>query len=275
MSHHIHYSGGRIFHIDIDFQSYQKGPVFLLLYTLSYACQSGSCQPSTQAAHKSALPRILSCLPIKLSSIRSIYSDSCSSLCTTPNQSTRLRQAHRKGIGAFHLPVLCTYHYAIMSGFAPKSMKMRNKKGLALNSAPSAAPPASIPGDAPYSIPSAAQESTLEIAADFKLDLNEEDLVVIKDLGAGNGGSVSKVQHKVTKAIMARKVSSIPLHLDTPPLTSYLPRSSTSKPNQKYASALFVSSASCTSAIHLTSSHSTVPSWPRLVTSSCVWSTQT
>lgn len=85
-------------------------------------------------------------------------------------------------------------------------MKMRNKKGLALNSAP-APPPAPIPGDTPYANSSVTQDNTLEIAADFKLDLNEEDLVVIKDLGAGNGGSVSKVQHKSTKAIMARKVS--------------------------------------------------------------------
>ena len=95
-----------------------------------------------------------------------------------------------------------------MSGFAPKSMKMRNKKGLALNSAP-AAPPAPIPGDAPYAHSSASQDNTLEIAADFKLDLSEDDLLVIKELGAGNGGSVSKVQHKTTKAIMARKVSKL------------------------------------------------------------------
>ena len=41
---------------------------------------------------------------------------------------------------------------------------------------------------------------------EFRLDLRAEDLIVLKDLGAGNGGTVSKVQHAATKVIMARKV---------------------------------------------------------------------
>ena len=47
---------------------------------------------------------------------------------------------------------------------------------------------------------------TLEIGLEFKLDLRSEDLVVLKELGAGNGGTVSKVMHATTKVVMARKV---------------------------------------------------------------------
>lgn len=96
-----------------------------------------------------------------------------------------------------------------MSGFAPRGMKTRNKKGLALTSAP-AAPSIPSPADAPLpnSSGSHGHGDMLEIGVEnFRLDLHAEDLVVIKELGAGNGGSVSKVQHKATKAIMARKVS--------------------------------------------------------------------
>ena len=48
---------------------------------------------------------------------------------------------------------------------------------------------------------------TLEIGVEFRLDLRSEDLQVIKELGAGNGGTVSKVMHTATKVVMARKVS--------------------------------------------------------------------
>lgn len=48
--------------------------------------------------------------------------------------------------------------------------------------------------------------STLEIGVEFKLDLRAEDLQVIQELGAGNGGTVSKVRHVATKKIMAKKV---------------------------------------------------------------------
>ena len=34
-----------------------------------------------------------------------------------------------------------------------------------------------------------------------------EDLIVLRELGHGNGGTVSKVQHAATKVIMARKVN--------------------------------------------------------------------
>jgi mitogen-activated protein kinase kinase len=48
---------------------------------------------------------------------------------------------------------------------------------------------------------------SLEIGLEFKLDLQAEDLQMIKELGAGNGGSVDKVLHAPTKTIMAKKVS--------------------------------------------------------------------
>lgn len=49
----------------------------------------------------------------------------------------------------------------------------------------------------------------LEIGIEFKLDLKQEDLKVISELGHGNGGTVSKVMHLPTKTIMAKKVIKI------------------------------------------------------------------
>ncbi|KAL8704342.1 MAG: hypothetical protein Q9201_002493 [Fulgogasparrea decipioides] len=88
------------------------------------------------------------------------------------------------------------------------TLERKNKKKLALKSPPvkAAAPSA---GDA--QIPGAlgnndARTDTLEIGVEFKLDLRNEDLQVLKELGAGNGGTVSKVMHTATKVIMAKKV---------------------------------------------------------------------
>lgn len=50
------------------------------------------------------------------------------------------------------------------------------------------------------------QIATLELGVEFKLDLRAEDLKTIEKLGAGNGGTVSKVMHIPTKTIMAKKV---------------------------------------------------------------------
>ncbi|KAK3325181.1 kinase-like domain-containing protein [Apodospora peruviana] len=91
-------------------------------------------------------------------------------------------------------------------GFAPRSMKRKNVKGLAL-SAPAPKPPPTAesanngagPGDK-------ADENQLEIGIEFNLDLRPEDLEIIKDLGAGNGGTVSKVRHIPTNTVMARKI---------------------------------------------------------------------
>ena len=88
-------------------------------------------------------------------------------------------------------------------------MRRKNIKGLALEAAQKIAPAPSA-GDA--QIPGAlgnnvARSDTLEIGVEFKLDFKTEDLIVLKELGAGNGGTVSKVMHAATKVIMAKKVT--------------------------------------------------------------------
>lgn len=50
------------------------------------------------------------------------------------------------------------------------------------------------------------QTAQLEIGIEYKLDLKKEDLAVLKELGHGNGGTVSKVRHVATNTVMARKV---------------------------------------------------------------------
>jgi len=98
-----------------------------------------------------------------------------------------------------------------MADFKAKTMKRKNVKGLAL----SAPPPKPVPSAGDAQIPGSIggrddKADTLEIGVEFRLDLRAEDLIVIKELGAGNGGTVSKVQHSATKVIMARKVSQAP-----------------------------------------------------------------
>lgn len=93
--------------------------------------------------------------------------------------------------------------------FKARTLKRKNVKGLAL-SAPTPKSPAPSAGDA--QIPGAigndsARPDTLEIGVEFKLDLRSEDLIVVKELGAGNGGTVSKVFHAATRVVMAKKVS--------------------------------------------------------------------
>ena len=92
----------------------------------------------------------------------------------------------------------------------PRSLKRKNVKGLALN--PTGPKLNAKPSDGDAQIPGAIgnadseRTDTLEIGLEFKLDLRSEDLVVLKELGAGNGGTVSKVMHASTKVVMARKV---------------------------------------------------------------------
>jgi hypothetical protein len=92
--------------------------------------------------------------------------------------------------------------------FAPRSMKRKNVKGLALTpAAPKPPPTAENANLGP--VPGAKNDENtaqLEIGIEFNLDLKPEDLEIIKDLGAGNGGSVSKVRHIPTNTVMARKV---------------------------------------------------------------------
>ena len=97
--------------------------------------------------------------------------------------------------------------------FQARTMKRKNVKGLALSApAPAAAPPPPSP-PLPLGLPPNASRSangnggdTLEIGVEFRPDWRSEDLEVIKDLGAGNGGTVSKVRHTGWNIIMARKI---------------------------------------------------------------------
>ena len=49
--------------------------------------------------------------------------------------------------------------------------------------------------------------ANLDMNAETRFDLRNEDLKDLQELGQGNGGSVKKVEHVPTKTIMAKKVS--------------------------------------------------------------------
>lgn len=103
-----------------------------------------------------------------------------------------------------------------------RTLKRKNVKGLAL--APRKVEPESdvqMPGGDGENAKNTAQ---LEIGIEYKLDLKREDLEVLKDLGHGNGGTVSKVRHMATGTIMARKVHLTQfLRNGTPSLTMFAP----------------------------------------------------
>ncbi|KAJ9165417.1 Kinase-like protein [Coniochaeta hoffmannii] len=90
-------------------------------------------------------------------------------------------------------------------GFAPRSMKRRNVKGLALTPAAPKPPPTAESASVNNS-KNGDDPNQLEIDIEFNLDLRPQDIEVIKDLGAGNGGTVSKVRHVPTNMVMARKI---------------------------------------------------------------------
>ncbi|KAK4131184.1 kinase-like protein [Trichocladium antarcticum] len=94
--------------------------------------------------------------------------------------------------------------------FASRSMKRKNVKGLALKSAPPKPPPTAENARLGPAHGGKGDEQ-LEIGIEFNLDLKPEDLDIIKDLGAGNGGTVSKVRHIPTNTVMARKI----IHVET------------------------------------------------------------
>lgn len=49
--------------------------------------------------------------------------------------------------------------------------------------------------------------ANLDMNAEIKFDLKNEDLKDLQELGQGNGGSVKKVEHVPTKTMMAKKAS--------------------------------------------------------------------
>ncbi|MBW0475421.1 hypothetical protein O181_015136 [Austropuccinia psidii MF-1] len=103
--------------------------------------------------------------------------------------------------------------------------KNRNKKGLALGAGSSSISgpkePKSLGSNTQinsnnrvdYHNKLSEQLATLEIGLEFKLDLHGEDLEILGELGAGNGGTVCKAIHVPTKLVMARKL----VHIDAKP----------------------------------------------------------
>jgi len=105
--------------------------------------------------------------------------------------------------------------------FAVRSMKRKNKLGLEISAAPKPPPTAETANLGPMlgGAKGDGETAQLEIGIEYNLDLRPEDLDFIKELGSGNGGTVSKVRHVPTNTIMARKVGvprSLPLN---PPLS--------------------------------------------------------
>ncbi|KAK7427119.1 MAP kinase kinase (MEK) [Neonectria magnoliae] len=92
--------------------------------------------------------------------------------------------------------------------FAPRSMKRKNVKGLALKAAAPKPPPTAENSyhDDDGGRDDGGKDGQLEIGIEYKLDLKPEDLEILKELGSGNGGTVSKVKHLATGTVMARKV---------------------------------------------------------------------
>jgi len=91
-----------------------------------------------------------------------------------------------------------------MSGELKQVKKLNRKKPGGLSIAAPAKDPAPSGGDA--QVPGSVAVDTLEIGVEFQLDLKTDDFQILKELGSGNGGTVSKVMHPATKIIMARKV---------------------------------------------------------------------
>ncbi|KAL2758660.1 hypothetical protein ACRALDRAFT_1029114 [Sodiomyces alcalophilus JCM 7366] len=88
-------------------------------------------------------------------------------------------------------------------------MKRKNVKGLALTPAAPKPPPTAETSRSDFDIydrDGNDHSAQLEIGIEYKLDLRPEDLEILKELGSGNGGTVSKVRHALTGTVMARKV---------------------------------------------------------------------
>ena len=82
---------------------------------------------------------------------------------------------------------------------------------LQSDSASSSSP--SLPSSASNRSSMTDQLASLELGLEFQIDVRPEDLEVIAELGAGAGGTVSKVKHVPTGATMARKI----VHVEAKP----------------------------------------------------------
>lgn len=91
--------------------------------------------------------------------------------------------------------------------FKARTMKRKNVKGLALTAPAKPAAPSGADAQLPGANGNDGNRAdTLEIGVEFRFDLRSEDLEPIKELGSGNGGTVSKVRHTGWNVIMARKI---------------------------------------------------------------------
>lgn len=75
------------------------------------------------------------------------------------------------------------------------------------SSLPTTPTPAASSSSSEYHNKLSEQLATLELGVEFKLDLREEDLTRVEELGAGNGGTVERVKHGPTGIMMAKKAS--------------------------------------------------------------------
>jgi mitogen-activated protein kinase kinase len=66
--------------------------------------------------------------------------------------------------------------------------------------------------------------ASLDLNAEVKYDLRDEDLKDLHELGQGNGGSVKKVEHVPSRTIMAKKVC-----LSLPARVAYLASTSSGR----------------------------------------------
>ena len=152
------------------------------------------------------------------------------SAAQSPRSPLRLfARTHRSSFPVILLPDRDISHMMASEGPLQAKSRVRNKKNLTLPSPKLASKPessaadAQVPGSrASHNLNSLSaddtirpdpvvgdlseQMATLELGVEFKLDLRQEDLKTIERLGAGNGGTVSKVMHIPTKTIMAKKV---------------------------------------------------------------------
>jgi mitogen-activated protein kinase kinase len=88
--------------------------------------------------------------------------------------------------------------------FTSRSLKRRNVKDLTLAPAAPKPPPTAEGGH--MAAGNDGHTAHLEIGIEYKLDLRPEELESLKEIGSGNGGTVSKVRHIPSNTVMARKV---------------------------------------------------------------------
>lgn len=98
--------------------------------------------------------------------------------------------------------------------------------------------------------------ASLDMNAEIKLDLKDDDLKDLQELGQGNGGSVKKVEHIPTKTIMAKKVCFLySVHLPT----HFSKRSYSLTQNPQFENKFSENCKSCMTAIQNTLSLSMEP----------------